>query len=162
MHMPNGESVTAYNGTVGWLSVPGRPTHWMSQPEAEAARLDAEFYLPVRMKQIFNELRVVGPEKIEGKEATLVLGLREGKPPVKFYFDPQSGLLLRVLRYAETPLGWNPSEVDYADYRDAGGVKIPYRWTLSRPSGRFTIQVEQVQQNVPIDAAKFAAPPGGP
>jgi hypothetical protein len=158
MHMPNGDSVTAYNGTVGWLSVPGRPTHWMSQPEAEAARLDAEFYLPVRMKQIFNELRVVGPEKIEGKDATLVLGLRDGKPPVKFYFDPQSGLLLRVLRYAETPLGWNPSEVDYADYRDAGGVKIPYRWTLSRPSGRFTIQVEQVQQNVPIDAAKFAAP----
>src|SRR6266446_899338 len=36
MHLPNGDSITAYNGTVGWLSVPGRPVHWMSQAEAEA------------------------------------------------------------------------------------------------------------------------------
>jgi len=158
MHLPNGESVTAYNGSAGWLSVPGRPTHWMSQAEAEAARLDAEFYLPIRMKQIFGELRVAGPEKIESKDATLVLGLREGKPPVKFYFDAQSGLLVRLVRYVETPLGWNPTQIDYADYRDSNGVRIPYRWTIARPSGRFTIQVEQAQQNVPIDGAKFAAP----
>jgi hypothetical protein len=38
-------------------------------------------------------------------------------------------------------------------------VKIPFRWTLARPGNRFTIQVEQVQQNVPVDDAKFVAPP---
>jgi hypothetical protein len=37
-------------------------------------------------------------------------------------------------------------------------VKIPYRWTLARPLGRFTIQVDQVQQNIPIDDSKFAKP----
>ena len=46
-----------------------------------------------------------------------------------------------------------------ADYRDADSVKIPYRWTLARPGGRFTIQVDKVQQNVPVDDAKFAPPP---
>ena len=63
-----------------------------------------------------------------------------------------------MLRYSETALGLNPSQVDYADYRESGGVKIPYRWTLSRPNGRFTIQVEQVQENAKIDAARFALP----
>jgi hypothetical protein len=29
---------------------------------------------------------------------------------------------------------------------------------LMRPSGRLTIQAGQLQQNVPIDAARFAAP----
>jgi photosynthetic reaction center cytochrome c subunit len=158
MHLPNGDSVTAYNGSAGWLSFPGRPTHWMSQPEAEAARLDAEFYLPLRMKEIFSEFRVAGTEKVDGKDVTLVLGLRSGKPEVKFYFDPESGLLVRMVRYAATPLGLNPSEIDYADYRETGGVKIPYRWTIARPSGRFTIQVEQVQHNVAIEAAKFVPP----
>jgi hypothetical protein len=68
-----------------------------------------------------------------------------------------------MVRYGDSALGLNPTQVDYADYRDSGGVKIPYHWTIARPSGRFTIQVDKVEQNVPIDAAKFAppAPPPG-
>ncbi len=88
--------------------------------------------------------------------------LRQGQPPVQLYFDEQSGLLLRELRYAESPLGLNPTQIDYADYRDVDGVKTPFRWTIARPSGRFTIQLEQVKQNVPIDDAKFVKPPTPP
>jgi photosynthetic reaction center cytochrome c subunit len=77
---------------------------------------------------------------------------------VRLYFDDQSGLLVRMVRYAETPLGRNPTQIDYADYRDAGGVKIPYRWTIARPGGRFTIQVTEVQQNVAIDDGRFSKP----
>jgi hypothetical protein len=81
---------------------------------------------------------------------------------VQFYFDQQSGLLLRELRYSESPLGLNPTRIDYADYRDVDGVKTPFRWTIARPSGRFTIQLEKVSHNVPIDDAKFVKPPPPP
>jgi photosynthetic reaction center cytochrome c subunit len=158
MHLPNGDSLTAYNGTVGWLSAPGRPIQWMSQAEADASRLDADLHLPLRMKDIFTDFRLLAPQRIDGREASVVQGLREGKPPVNFYFDQQSGLLVRLVRYIDTPLGLNPTQIDYADYRDSGGVKIPYRWTIARPSGQFTILVEQVQQNVPIAEQKFAQP----
>ncbi len=157
MHLPNGENITAYDGSKGWLGAPGRPTHWMSQGEAEAARLDAELYLPVKMRLIFSDLRQTA-EKIDGRDVTVLRGLREGKPPVNFYFDLQSGLLVRLVRYTDTWLGLNPTQIDYADYRESEGVRIPYRWTIARPSGRFTIQVEKVQQNVPINDQKFAAP----
>jgi len=159
MHLQNGDSITAYNGTVGWLSVPGRPTQWMSQTEADLSRLDAELKLPLRMKEIFSDFRLLPPEKIHDRDVILVQGLREGKPPVNFYFDQQSGLLVRLVRYADTALGLNPTQIDYADYRDLEGVKIPYRWTIARPAGQFTIQVDQVQQNVPIPKEKFAPPP---
>ncbi|HWZ82351.1 MAG TPA: c-type cytochrome [Terriglobales bacterium] len=158
MHTPNGDSITAYNGTVGWLSVPGRPTQWMGPGETDAARLDADLNLAVRMKQIFTDFKMRPTEKIDGHEVTVLQGLREGKPPVNFYFDPQSRLLVRMVRYSDTAVGLNPTQIDYADYRDSGGVKIPYRWTIARPRGRFTIQVDQVQQNVPIEDQKFAAP----
>jgi hypothetical protein len=158
MHLPNGDSLTVYNGTVGWMSAPGHPIQWMSQPEADAARLDAELDLPLRMKNVFTDFRLLAPQRIDGREASVVQGLREGKPPVNFYFDQQSGLLVRLVRYIDTPLGLNPTQIDYADYRDSGGVKIPYRWTIARPSGQFTILVEQVQQNVPIAKEKFAQP----
>jgi hypothetical protein len=130
----------------------------MGEPDLEGARFDAEFYLPIRLKAIFSQLNVAGTEKIDGKDTTLVVGTRDGKPPVKFYFDSTSGLLVRILRYTDTALGLNPTQIDYADYREADGVKTPSRWTIARPSGRFTIQVEQLQQNTTIEAARFAPP----
>jgi hypothetical protein len=51
-----------------------------------------------------------------------------------------------------------PTQIDYADYREMDGVKSPFRWTLSRPNGRFTIQVKEARNNVPIEDAKFAKP----
>ncbi len=86
----------------------------------------------------------------------------DGKPPIRLYLDKQTGLLVRLVRFGETALGWLPTEIDYADYRDVDGVKVPYRWTLARPNGRFTIQVNELKQNVPLDDAKFAKPPAAP
>jgi photosynthetic reaction center cytochrome c subunit len=157
-HMANGDSMTAYDGRVGWLGNTGRPVHEMTGAETDAFKLDADFYFPVHVKQVFSQFRVRPQEKIGDHEAYLVLGLRQSQPPVRLYFDEQSGLLVRLVRYAETPLGRLPTQIDYADYRDADGVKLPFRWTLARPGGRFTIQIDSIQQNVPIDDAKFAEP----
>jgi hypothetical protein len=68
---------------------------------------------------------------------------------------------VRVLRFVVTPLGSNPTQIDYADYREEGGVKTPFRWTVARPNGRFTIQIERMQQNIPIEDDKFAKPAAG-
>jgi len=157
MHLAGGESVTAFDGKQGWLSIPGR-VHMMSAAENAAARMDADLYFPVHLKTLYQKFRVDAGEKIDGRDTYLVVGHSEGQPPLRLYLDKESGLLLRLVRYAETPLGRNPTQIDYADYRDASGVKIPFRWTLARPGNRFTIQIEQVQQNVPVDDAKFAVP----
>ena len=103
-------------------------------------------------------MQVEGPERIGDRDAYIVVGKRDGKTPIRLYFDEQSGFLLRLVRFGDSALGWLPTQIDYADYRDSNGVKIPYRWTLARPSGRFTIQVSEVKQNIPVDDARFAKP----
>lgn len=159
MHTAKGESVTAYNGQGGWISFPGRPVRDMSASDQMAAKLDAESFYPNLLQQQFTELKLQQyPEKIDDHETDVVLGLVKGQPPVKFYFDKTSGLLLRMVHYTETPLGLNPTQVDFADYRAVDGVKTPYRWTIARPSGAFTIQLDEVKQNVPIDTARFVEP----
>jgi photosynthetic reaction center cytochrome c subunit len=162
MHMPGGESSTAYDGKVGWLSFPGRPVHMMNAAESAGARIDADFHLPIDAKSLRDKWKPGPGETIDGHATNLLVGQTEGQPPLRLYFDAQSGLLVRLIRYTETPLGRLPTQVDYADYRDADGVKIPYQWSLSRPGNRFTIQVEQLQQNVPVDDSKFVAPPPPP
>ena len=161
MHLKGGDSITAFDGNQGWLGVPGR-THMMSAEESAAARMDADLYFAAHLKTMFAKFRVDAGEKIDGQETFLVVGRNEGQPPLQLYFDRQSGLLLRLVRYAETPLGRNPTQIDFADYRDASGVKLPFRWTLARPGNRFTMQIDQIQQNIPVDDAKFVAPPPAP
>ena len=159
MHTPKGESVTAYNGQGGWISFPGRPLREMSAADQLAARLDAESFYPNLLQQQFTDLKLQqDPETIGDHKADVVLGITKGQPPVKFYFDQTSGLLLRMVHYTDTPLGLNPTQVDFSDYRAVDGVKTPYRWTIARPSGAFTIQIDEVQQNVPIDDARFVEP----
>ena len=159
MHTPRGDSVTAYNGEAGWIAFPGRPLREMSEPDQLAAKLDAEAFFPVRLEHEFGELKLQDHlEKVGDKEADVVLGLTKGTPPVKLYFDKSSGLLVRMVHYADTPLGLNPTQVDFADYREVSGVKTPFRWTIARPSGSFTIQLDKVEQNVPVDNSKFVGP----
>lgn len=161
-HMGDGDSITAYDGHDGWLGMPGRPLREMHGGDLESAAMDADLHLPTHLKQMFGEPRVRGTEKVGDRDTYVVVGKREGKPPVKLYFDEQSGLLVRIVRYGETALGRLPTEIDYADYRDVGGVKIPFQWTLARPSGRFTIRITDAQQDVPVDDAKFAKPAAPP
>lgn len=161
-HTPDGDSITAFDGHEGWLGFPGRPAREMHGPDIDAAAMDADLQFPAHLKEMFSEAKVQGMEKIGDHDAYLVVGRREGKTPLRLYFDVQSGLLVRLVRFGETPLGRLPTQIDYADYREANGVKIPFRWTLARPSGRFTIQVSEAKQNVPVDDAKFAKPPAPP
>jgi len=160
-HPSFGESVTAYNGQTGWLANP-RGMHPMSAQEASAARVDAQLYFPARVHELFQEFHVKPGAAIAGHETYEVAAKGAGLPPLKLYFDQQSGLLLRLVRYAETPLGKNPTQIDYADYREADGVKMPFQWTLTRTNGSFTIRVTSIQQNAPIDEKIFVMPPPPP
>jgi len=159
VHMPAGDNITAFNGHAGWVGSPGpRPPREMSEQENEAFGFDSTFYLPTELKKMFAQFRVRPAEKIGGHDVVQVIGANPGKAPMRLFFDKESGLLVRSIRYADTPLGRNPTQVDYADYRAESGVKIPYQWTVARPLGRFTIQVTELQQNVPVDDKKFEKP----
>ena len=137
-HMSGGDSITAFDGHDGWLGTPGRPAHEMHGSELDAASMDADLHLPLHWKTMFSAMRVEGTEKIGDRRAYVLVGERAGKTPVRLYLDEESGLLLRGVRFGDTALGWLPTQIDYADYRETDGVKVAYRWTLSRPGGRFT------------------------
>lgn len=156
-HLPSGSSVTAFNGEAGWLSTPNGIRR-MSSAEQQAARIDAQLYFPMQLPQMYQEFEVGSGEVIDGKATYLVSATGKDTPALRLYFEQESGLLVRLIRFAENPLGRNPTEIDYADFRVADGVKLPYRWTLARLNGRFTIQIDGVKQNVPLDEGQFVTP----
>jgi photosynthetic reaction center cytochrome c subunit len=84
-----------------------------------------------------------------------------GRSATKLYFDKQSGLLVRQVRYADTLIGRVPIQVDYSDYRDVGrtGIKLPFHVVTTWTDGRSDVRLISADPNVAIDAAKFAQPP---
>lgn len=157
-HMGARESMTAFDGTVGWTGSTGGAAREMSEAESGGAALDAEFSLALRLKEIFPQLRRGRPEQVNGVDCDVLSGTRPGGIAVRLYFDKQSGLLLRMVRTTANSMGRMPVQIDYADYKEFDSVKLPLRWTLARPNGRFTIQIKEVQDNVPLDDTKFTKP----
>jgi hypothetical protein len=80
--------------------------------------------------------------------------------PVNLYFDNKSGLLVRLVRWNATPVGPVPTEINYDDYRDVAGVKMPFTWTVSQTYMQMKIRLSAITPNVPIDPKVFAKPTG--
>ena len=60
--------------------------------------------------------------------------------------------------FSNSPVGRLVTRVEYDDYRDVSGVKIPHKWTVIWLNRRSKDQLTSVQANVPMDAARFARP----
>ncbi len=158
IHLPNGDSVTAYDGTSGWTSSPNHPARPIPAVEVVSARCETDLLLPLHIKRLFGELKTMGAEHVGDRETYVVAGMNSGDIAAKFYFDKDAGYLLRLVRYTSSPLGKNPTQIDYEDYRDQDGTKVPYRYTISRPNSRLAVQIEAVKFNVQVDESRFALP----
>jgi len=158
MHLPNGDSITAFDGNSGWVADPGRDVRPMTPGEADAARLDAALQFPRSLAQWGFELRTAAPEMVSDKLTDVVSVRAHDQLIGRLYFDPQSGLLVRAVRYANTPLGENPTQVDCSEYREEHGTQMPFKLTTSRPGGGYTVQLESVRLNTTIDSRRFQMP----
>ena len=160
IHTLNGDSTTTYDGRTAWVAAPLRPVPVLalSGTALEGVRLEAELSFPARIKQTLGQWRSGFPVTINDREAQVVQGTTREGAMATFYFDTESGLLVRRIHYANSVIGRVPTQIDYADYRDVAGVKMPFRWTMSWLDGKENVELTEVQPNVPIDAAKFAKP----
>jgi hypothetical protein len=124
----------------------------------QGAKLDAEMAFQGRIKQFFPGWRVSYPTTIDGREVYVIQGTGVTGLIATFYFDKQTGLLTRMIRYVNSAVGRVPTQVDYSDYRAVAGVKMPFKWTYAWVSNREEYNLTEVTPNVSIDEAKFAKP----
>jgi photosynthetic reaction center cytochrome c subunit len=154
-----------FDGTKAWAqNLQGNVTEPATIDQRRAKR-DADFYSPLNLKQQYAKMTVQDVERVNDRDAYVVVGIPQGDRPERLYFDTQTGLLLRKETTLPTPAGNSLFQVSYGDYRDAGsGVKFPYLITMYPANARTvlwgtaTIHVTAVKDNAAIDNAKFAKP----
>jgi len=159
------DAIRSFDGKGGWVSAPLSvvPQYVLGGSELDGARIDAQLAFPAQIKKVLTQLRVGHPDYLDGREVDVVQGNGTRGLVATLYFDKQTGLLVRMVRFAGTPIGRAPTQVDFADYRDVpgAGIKMPYRWTFGWLDGRDTFTIKDIRVNVPVDPGVFASPGRG-
>lgn len=165
LHAPVGggvtkDGITTFDGRSGWINAANTlvPMLTLTGGNLEGAKVDAALSFPGGIKTMLTNWRGGFPATRIGDRDVVVVEGNMGRSGVKLYFDKQSGLLVRQLRYARTAVGLNPTQVDYSDYRDVAGVKLPFKWTVTWTDGQSMFEMNSIEANVPVDASKFAMP----
>jgi len=174
-----GDQIRTYDGRTGWVRTPLNVLgeFQLSGGDLDGARLDAQLSFPGQIKQLLTNLKTGPPGTITDlpapssqsslqKDVTLgqthdvdvVQGTGTRGLLVTLYFDRKTNLLLRELRYGNSPIGRVPTQIDFADYRDVNGIKLPFRITYAWLDGRDSIVLNEIKTNVPVSEAKFGRP----
>ena len=163
-----------------WMSLTGQPESfnegtdgtdfWSQDSKGQVHDAQGTQYMDLKraadmtwllnISENFSQLRFVGTDQVDGHKVYVVIGVPAGGGPrERLLFDADSGLLLRYVYTTPSPLGNNPMEVDFSDYRDAGGgLKVPFTVRSATAGGALTVHFSQIQINVPVDDSKFAKP----
>jgi outer membrane lipoprotein-sorting protein len=147
-----------FNGTVAWAQDPQSGLREKSGAELEATKIDADFYKPLRLKQLYPKISVKGKDKVGDKDAYVLEATPAQGSMETWYFDATTGLLGRLDIERESPQGKISVQVFQEDYKDVDGIKVPH--TVRQVSSAFTINIklDQVKHNVAVDDAKFNKP----
>jgi photosynthetic reaction center cytochrome c subunit len=161
---PSYSSWAGFDGQRAW-SQDSLKSYWgiLNTPQRNEIMRDAELYPGSRIKSQYSNVKVSRREKIDGKDAYVIEGTSPEKTREEFFFDAQTGLLLRRHILEQTVFGGFQVQADFDDYRDVGGVKMAFvvRWTS--PGGawgtRTSTKILDVKLNQPIDDQKFEHAP---
>src|SRR5262249_46713742 len=129
--MGGGESYRVFDGRNGWMAGPDTPVPilQLTAGNLERARLEAMLQFPGNIKTMFAKWKV-GRTAIDGNEVWMVQGGNGTDTPLTNFYFGQDGMLVRLVRWTITPVGRVPTQIDYKDYRDVAGVKMPFSWTV--------------------------------
>lgn len=159
-HPERGNNTRVFNGTTGWIVSPRGlfAEYQVTGAELDGQRLDAMLAFPGEIKTALMNWRIGVPDTVNGKDVNVLQGRGPRGLMATLYFDRETNLLVRVVRYSLTPIGRDPTQMDFSDYREVSGIKFPFQYTFSWLDGKDSFKLSDVKVNAPIDDSKFDKP----
>jgi len=156
---PQGEVQRAFNGSAGWEKSP-RGVRDMVEEEMFYLKRYPDLFKDIKLKDQFSRLTVAGKEKIDGRDVYVLRGTTIDNRRERLFFDTQTGLLVRRVSIMSTSIGNIPEQVDFEDYRDVEGMKVPFTIRVSAidPFYTSTRKFTEAKLNIPVDESRFNKP----
>lgn len=154
-----GVTERGFNGTAGWEKS-GRGLRELSTEEVYFLRRYPDMLKDINLKEQFTRLNVAGKPKIDNRDVYILRGVTTSGKREQLYFDAETSLLIRRTSVTPTPIGNIPEQVDFEDYRDVDGLKMPFTIKVSAVDSIYTVtrKFSEIRLNVPIDEKHFNKP----
>jgi predicted Zn-dependent peptidase/outer membrane lipoprotein-sorting protein len=162
MRTPMGDITQLLNGDQVWMINPMGAAQ-PAPPQMRDAMIEEMWGNLVFLYGQLNEeglaIQHLGQEEIDGKAVEALLITPPGVSPFRLYLDAET--LLPVKKAGQTVTQQGPTEIEttLSDYRDVGGVKLPFKHTIvqnGQPGGESVTKSIEINPEIPPDA--FAAP----
>jgi hypothetical protein len=123
-----------------------------------------DLFKDIKLQGQFTRLGFGGKDKIDGKDVYVLRGLGIDGKGERLFFDAQTGLLLRRITSTPTIVGIIPEQVDFEDYRDVDGLKLPFTIRITAIDSFYnsTRKFTEIKLNLPVDETKFNKPAPAP
>lgn len=156
-----GSMERAFTGVAGWEKTP-QGVRELDGQDLVDLKLFMQLFRNLRLKEQYATLRMAGRDRIGDRPVIVVLGTAADKKRERLFFDAESGLLLRRISYLDTIIGVIPQQIDFDDYRDVEGVKLPFMSRVSSVDAAnpyITRKFTEIKLNAAVDETKFKMPP---
>ncbi len=157
-----GAMTQVLSGSEGWVRNQ-RGQHAAGAEELTGLRSTALSYAPLKIKEPFPALVFNGRGKVGERDAWVLRATNADGSTVRYFFDAETGLLLRQLTLTPTLLNPLPEQIDFEEYRDVDGVKLPFtiRTSSTTPNLNSTRKFTEIKLNTAVDDALFKQPAAG-
>jgi hypothetical protein len=149
---PRGPMSRTSDGKEAWMTQ-GDNTRPLDGIQAQQAGRLADLGLPLRAKERYASLAVQRYASLDGVNAIVLTGRPAPDVFEQLYFDRDSGLLLRRVVSTRTAMGVLPEQIDYSDYRDVNGVKLPFQVRYTTWNQVNTMKFSDAKLNAADEAA---------
>jgi len=156
---PQGTIERGFDGKMAWQKSP-RGVDELGEPVLGDMKSIFLFFRNINLKEQFTRLRAGRKDKIGDRDVVVLNGAITDNRHEQLFFDAETGLLLRRISLTTTMIGVIPEQIDFEDYRDVDGVKLPFTIKVSsvEPGLVSTRQFTEIKLNVPVDDSKFKMP----
>jgi hypothetical protein len=148
-----------FNGQTAWEKS-GRGIRDIEGIELFYLKRYPDLFKDIKLQGQFTRISFGGKDKIDGKDIYVLRGIGVDGKGERLFFDAQTGLLVRRITLTTTVVGLIPEQVDYEDYRDVDGLKLPFtiRTTSIDSFYSSTRKFTEIKLNLPVDETKFNKP----
>jgi hypothetical protein len=153
-----GKIEEGYDGKHGWQNSVLQGPRLLEGDELVSAKRAAQLSLLTSWRDIYKSAETIGSEDINGKAAWKVtMTPKEGKPET-FYFDKESGMLVRIAAVFSTALGEISTDSTMADFRQVEGILTPFVMTEKAMGQNIVLKFNSIGYNVTMPNGRFDLP----
>jgi zinc protease len=148
-----------FDGTNAWTAVPGLGVRLKTGGELDRTRRTMVFPRELKLAEAYEKLEVKGAAKVGTAEVWIVEASPKEGQPDRLYFDQKTGFLLREESAVESAVGEMKFQIDFDDYREVDGVKVPFSIRVPQPAEMgFHIKIAEVKHNGDLPDSEFGRP----